>query len=853
MKKSLTAMLAASAIVLSFGLVTAHAQESVPASAAENGNLWFVELAGNPTADGNNIKNVKAEKAAFKKNAAAAGVSFKERRSFDVLFNGYSVEVAPGQLAKLHSVPGVKATWPVEVIQAPESEPSGGSAPDLAYAIAMTGADIAQNSLGYTGAGVKVAIMDTGIDYHHPDLGGGFGPGFRVVTGWDFVGDAFDANSGNSTYNPIPEPDPDPDDCGGHGTHVAGIVGADGTVTGVAPSVTFGAYRVFGCVGSTSADIMISAMERALADGMDVLNMSIGSAFQWPQYPTAAAADRAVNKGMIIVASAGNEGTSGLYASGAPGIGKKVIGTASIDNTHVSQLAFTANPGGLLMGFNTATGAPPPPASGTLTLSAIAPVIGCDAGDFAGFPAGDAALVSRGTCSFHIKAVNAQNAGAAAVVLYNNAAGTVNPTVVGATPITIPFVAITQADGLTLASLIPGATITWGTQTVVGPSPTGGLISSFSSYGLAANLSLKPDIAAPGGSIYSTIPVEQGSYGNKSGTSMASPHVAGAAALVLQAKPHTNSQVMRTILQNSADPTVWSGNPGLGFLDNVHRQGAGMVDIDDAILATTKVEPGKIAAGEGEAGPYAQMLRIENSGSSGVTYDLSYVNALSTGGVITPSFFLSDASVAFSASSVTITAGGSASVLATITPATGPEFGQYGGYIVLTPQGGGQVYRVPFAGFVGDYQGIVVLQPTGNGFPWLATLDGGSYWGEPDGATYTMEGDNIPFFLVHIDHQPRRMEFQVIHAGSGKPVHPVFSNFDEFDYFGRNSTTTSFFAFAWDGTRMHDNGRGTPDHRKVVPNGKYKVVLKVLKALGDASNPAHWESWTSPEITLARP
>ena len=135
--------------------------------------------------------------------------------------------------------------------------------------------------------GVSLAVMDTGIDYDHPDLGGCFGPGCRVETGYDFVGDDYDAET-----NPFTEPDEDPDDCQGHGTHVAGIVGADGTVTGVAPGVTFGAYRVFGCDGSTDADIMIAAMEMALADGMDILNMSIGSSFAWPQYPTAAASDR---------------------------------------------------------------------------------------------------------------------------------------------------------------------------------------------------------------------------------------------------------------------------------------------------------------------------------------------------------------------------------------------------------------------------------------------------------------------------------------------------------------------------------------------------------------------------------
>jgi hypothetical protein len=244
--------------------------------------------------------------------------------------------------------------------------------------------------------------------------------------------------------------------------------------------------------------------------------------------------------------------------------------------------------------------------------------------------------------------------------------------------------------------------------------------------------SLQPGLpSAPGGLIRSTYPLEQGGYATISGTSMASPHVAGGVALLLQARPHTNSQIVRTILQNSADPKAWWGNPGLGFLDNVHRQGAGMLDIDDAILATTKIEPGKIAAGEGEMGPYSQELRIENKAGWDVTYDLSSVNAPSTGSnTFTSSFFLGNASVAFSAASVTVPAGGSASVVATITPAASPVGGQYGGYIVLTPQDGGQVYRVPFAGYIGDYQARQVLVPTSFGFPWLARQVGSSYVAE---------------------------------------------------------------------------------------------------------------------------
>ena len=129
--------------------------------------------------------------------------------------------------------------------------------------------------------------------------------------------------------------------------------------------------------------------------------------------------------------------------------------------------------------------------------------------------------------------------------------------------------------------------MTWTDQLGSFPSSTGGLISGFSSYGLAPDLSLKPDIGAPGGSIYSTYVMEKADYATLGGTSMSSPHTAGAVALLLEARPKTSSQAVRRMLQNSADPAPWSLNPGIGFLDSVHRQGAGMLDIDDTILATT--------------------------------------------------------------------------------------------------------------------------------------------------------------------------------------------------------------------------------------------------------------------------
>ncbi len=823
---------------------------SPPSSSAmldETPARWFVQLASAPTADGTSLTTVRNEKAAFRTAAAKAKLAYTERYAFDTLWNGLSIDVSPAQLAKLRRIAGVTAVYPVYTLTIPET--GSVADPELATALAMTGADVAQDTLGLSGAGVRVAVMDTGVDYHHPDLGGCFGSGCRVAFGYDFVGDAFNADPTSPSYNPVAVPDPDPDDCNGHGTHVAGIVGAGGAVTGVAPGVTFGAYRVFGCTGSTTADIMIAAMEQALADGMQVLNMSIGSAFQWPEYPTARAADRLVNKGVSVVASIGNSGASGAYSAGAPGVGEKVIGVASFDNSHVGLATFTISPDATVIGYGQAAAAPAAPTSGTMAMARTGTAT--TANDAcnplaAGSLAGKVALVRRGTCAFHLKSLNAQNAGAIGVVLYNNVAGRFSPTVAGTPAIIIPVVAISDVEGVLIDSRLATGPVdmTWTDQVGAFVNPTGGLISSFSSYGLAPDLSLKPDIGAPGGLIRSTYPLELGGFATISGTSMASPHTAGAVALLLEARPNAPSNAVRAILQNSADPKVWWGNPGLGFLDNVHRQGAGMLDIPGAVQSTTKVEPGKLSLGESETGPVTRTLTIENNGSSPVTYELSHAPALATGGsTFTPSFFLANASVAFSAPSVNVPPGGTASVNVTITAPAGPDRGQYGGYIELGEQGGDAVYRVPYAGFVGDYQSIPVMTPTANGFPWLAKLVGTSYFNQPGGATYSMSGGDIAYFLVHLDHASRRLRLEVFDANTGRAWHRVSTD----EYLPRNSTSGGFFAFAWDGITTNGN------RSNVVPNGQYVVKMTLTKALGEDTNPAHNESWTSPVITIARP
>ena len=687
----------------------------------ESRGRWFIQVDGSV--------------AAFRAKAAAAGVEFTERYAYGRIWKGLSVEASSDAVSVLGRLPGVKAVFPVLEVRLPDVEEI---TPEMAFALSMTGADVAQDDLGLSGDGVRVAVMDTGIDYDHPDLGGGFGPGYRVVTGWDFVGDNFDSGRGGDH---IPHPDADPDDCNGHGTHVAGIIGASGDpatggARGVAPGVTFGAYRVFGCDGATSSDIMLAAMERALADDMDLINISIGAAFQtWPQYPTAVGADALVAAGMVVVAAIGNSGASGVYSAGAPGVGNDVIGVASFDNSQVVRPIFTISPDDAEIGYNRATGAPASATAGTSAMArtgnATSAADACAALP-AGSLAGRAALIRRGTCSFYVKAKNAEAAGAASVVIYNNVAGiqsiTVAPPTAADPAVGIPVVSISAADGGLIDGRLASGPVdlTWTDETRAFVNPTGGLASSFTSYGLTAELGLKPDVGAPGGLIRSTWPLEAGGYATISGTSMASPHVAGAVALFLEAHPATAASAVRTALLNSADPRPFTGSPS--FLESVHRQGAGMVDIDDAILATSTVTPSKLSLGEGtNATPKLAVLTIANHGTTAVTYTLSHRTAVATGGsTFAPSAFTTAASASFSPAAVTVDPGSSATVNVTLTPpATASRV--YGGYVVITPNGGSAPLSVPYSGFSGDYQSIVVLGPGGCGlspFPALFKVGG---------------------------------------------------------------------------------------------------------------------------------
>jgi len=870
-------------------------------AANETATKWFVELASPPAVKGTSKAALKAERETFKANAAADGVKLTERYAYDSLWNGVSVSIAPSQVATLRSVQGVKAVYPVETLSLPDlvSENGGGSDVDLKNAVGLTGADIAQNELGLDGSGVTIAIMDSGLDYTLPEFGGCFGPGCKVRGGFDLVGDTYNATETSPAFQPVPHPDPNPLPCNpddadhaevlgagtsdaAHGTHVAGIAAADGRghtadgqVVGVAPGAQLLAYKVFGCNGGTDSDVMIHAMELALADHADVLNMSIGAAFtNWPQYPTAVAADNLADAGVTVVASIGNSGAKGgqLWSAGAPGVGRNVIGVASFDNTKATLPAFDVS--GTMYTYNRAAGSlATVPQSGSAELVASGTPATANAGCVAPLStalAGKIALIRRGTCGFYNKAINAQRAGAIGVVLYNSAAGAFSPTVApapaGAEPVTIPVAGVTLAAGTSIFNgLGANHTLTWTDQVLETPLATAGLISDFSSFGTDAELGLKPDLGGPGGQIYSTWPHQQfGGHNTISGTSMASPHVAGLAALILQAKNKSISPGMvRTLLMNTALPKGLN-NDSVNGLEPTWRQGAGLAQIVDAVSTPAWVSPSKISLGEGTGG--ASQLTVTNGGTAPVTYDLSEVTTVGTGpsAMVYPfnfSYLPGTNTATFDSSSVTVPAGGSEAVNVNIQAGAWRDKSLYGGYVVLTPRGGGVTLRVPYVGFFGDYQSLPVLTAANCGLPAVFQVRAGS--GDTclgagisrlgtAGATFTLRGSDIPILLFHLNHQVRKLNIQVFKA-DGSAVHPVFNYVTQQDFLGRNSTAITFFEFDWDGTRSQDSGGGNGDHRKAVPNGRYILKLSVLKALGDASNSADWETFTTPPITLARP
>ena len=770
-------------------------------------------------------------------------------------WNGMSVAMDDTDVAKLRDVQGVRAVYPVLEVQMPEP---GDVSPNDVHGNAMTGVDQLQQVDGLTGEGVTVAVIDSGIDYNNPDLGGSgvdderadF-PNDRVVGGYDLVGDDYDSNAG------IPvAPDEFPDDCGGHGTHVAGIVGADGEVLGVAPGVDLLSYRVFGCDGSSSTDVILEAMERALEDGADVVNMSLGAAFAtWQDYPTAQLADVLTAHGVSLVISAGNEGTAGTFSSRAPGVASEAITVASVEQ-HPSPLALRrgggrgdrlqrgrrwrgspdlgrAQPdlrrtrrhrgGAGLRSLGSPHGLRPRRGAAGRARRLLLPREGRRRSG-RGLRRGDPLQQRprrreperRGRARDHHPGGPGRSGRRA------RAAGG----------------ARRRRRELGLAG---------GHRDPREPDRGPGL--GVLLHGLTAELQLKPDVAAPGGSIWSTLPLELGGQGAKSGTSMAAPHVAGAAALMLETSPELTPGEVKAAMMSSADPMTWSLSPDAGYLEPVHRQGAGLLDMVGAVHGTTRVDEPTISLGEGENGPQTVTLTVSNDSATEQTYQVGVRHGIATGHpTYNPAFYEADGIAEPAADTVTVPAGGSTELSVIL----GEDFGAdgiiYGGWITLT--GAEDDIVVPFAGLSGDYQALPVLDDQGMGLPAMGVSDGADgVLLAPEGEhTYTMQNGDIPYLVYHFGYPVDRLEitaYTVKGGGKARPVNPSVGLIDAADHLGRSPQPE---VYGWDGSYALKNQK-----TKTVKNGEYILEMRVLKPLGDPENPDHWETFTSPQFTIDDP
>ena len=710
---------------------------------------WFVQLAEKPSLKGGSTKAISAQQKSFR---SSMPTNIKVTRSYSKVWNGVAVKADDKHVNELVKAKGVKAVFPVLTSRRPKEPEGKDKKPSTDVSGDLTGVPQARNKMGLTGKGVKIGIIDTGIDIDHPAFGGSGKPGSskfptkKVVAGYDFVGDKFDGNVTSRNYDPNPVPDSVPDDCAGHGTHVASIAAGNDTAKkfkGIAPDAQLGAYKVFGCgkEAGTSGDVMLAAMERAAADGMDVVNMSMGTSFMsWPNYPTAVGADNMADSGIVVTASAGNSGTDGVFSTGAPSVGDKVMSVGSVDNTHVHSSAFKG-PDGHLTAYTDVDGSPKVPTKGKIELAAYPEGKKTGGVDLDGTPFnGKAVLISRGDIPFYQKAIAAQNDGASAVIIYNNEEGTLGASLTGKPAPHIPVIGITQAEGKKLEAAVAAgsASIEWTPDEINVPDPNAGAISTFSAYGLSADLTTKPDVMAPGGNIYAAVPIsKQGdnAYGMKSGTSMAAPHAAGASALVLQSNTTLNPNDVRTVLQNSAKPLPLHNpekkdiQPSAKAKEPIHLQGAGLINVAaaasqahsyakmDSKADPSTVSPSKISLGDTDSNEPTQVS-IANRSNKEVTYELSSdTSPVGTGGPNTePKYFAGlNTKVAFSTKKITVPAHSTRTVKVTVTPPSEYTDGGvskklpwatiYGGYVVVT--GSNNVTEhIPFTGLNADYESL---------------------------------------------------------------------------------------------------------------------------------------------------
>lgn len=390
------------------------------------------------------------------------------------------------------------------------------------------------NDLGYYGEGIKIAVIDTGVDHLHPDLFG-FGPGGKIIGGYNFV-----------------ENNKMPVDTNGHGTEVTGIIAADGQLKGIASKASIFAYKVSEDGESVPSELIVKAVQQAINDDVDIINISLGV------NRTNSKIDQIVNKavenGIVVVTAAGNDGPE-FGTIGSPGKNSKVITVGAtynnITSSFVATLKVEEKQFQVLPMIGTALLDEP------IIEEIVFGKFGRERDLAEGSFSNTIVLVERGSdvkdeiVYFFEKENNVANAGGKAIVVFNNEPGIFSGellhefTAPNYQP-KIPALSISREDGMFLKELLQNKTIAT-LNVFYNPD----FVAHFSSRGPVSPFYIKPDLVAPGAFINTTL--TDGKYNFTSGTSFAAPHVSGAAALLLQKNPDLNPEEIKSVLLTTTD------------------------------------------------------------------------------------------------------------------------------------------------------------------------------------------------------------------------------------------------------------------------------------------------------------
>jgi minor extracellular serine protease Vpr len=650
------------------------------------------------------VAHLAQEQKAFSAALNKVSANTKVERQFKTLFNGVTVVGQGLTVEQLMAIPGVKSVYPETMYEI---------SMDASHAIINSEAMWSTlNGMENAGKGVRVAVIDGGIRPENPMFAD---DGFTAPTGampTDDYCSTVDTTFCNNKLIVARWSQPTMAVCadeymtplgyGGHGTHVAGTAvgnkvdiqykGSDVTLSGVAPGAYLMSYKALyskpDCDGGSGSNIMLmEALEHAVNDGADVINNSWGGGAGGDpaNSPYKTMFEAAEAAGVVVVTAAGNDG-NGDKTIGCPACIESGITVANSTTGRYFANSLSIDGDDLLA----------IPGSDTVIETDVSgPIIaainldadnyrGCDPFDADSFKDG-IALISRGACAFSTKATNAMNAGAKAVVVYNSNPGA--PITMSMPGVTFPSVMISKADG---AAIIEGMgdTATQGTVSAevkrIVDQALADNINSSSSRGPNGNENiLKPDLAAPGTNILSAYSPDDGGedFNAITGTSMASPHVAGAAALMRQLHPDWTALDIKTALTSTATMA--------GILDddattpaNPFDMGAGRMDLDAAAKAVLTFDKPSIAA-DSCVGPCTFTRTVYNKSNVKTSWNLSIANDA--------------AGISVSPTSLELAAGASATFTVTV-DSTFQEYGEWiFGNVMLKSNDGKQDAHLPLA------------------------------------------------------------------------------------------------------------------------------------------------------------